>query len=116
MFLSMDSNTLTNEAMKQPIGTLAYELAESLGNEMDELTDDNEKLELEASEASNGKIDCCNEAVYRIEQVEDRLQDILETVPDHQQAGSWKDMRDEIKAAMELLNDAVIYFNAISDC
>jgi uncharacterized protein YdeI (YjbR/CyaY-like superfamily) len=111
----MNSNNLTNAAMRKKPGSLAYELAVSLYDEMSDLSDDNDKLELEASEASNDKIDVCSEAVYRIEQVEDCLQEILETVPDHQKAGNWKDMQDEIKAAMKLLNDAVIYFNAQQD-
>jgi hypothetical protein len=111
----MNSNNLTNEAMNQPIGSLAYELAESLGNEMSDLSDDNDKLELEASEASNDKIDVCSEAVYRIEQVEDCLQDILKLIPDHQKKGTYPTIQDEIKGTLELLNDAVIYFNAMQE-
>ena len=116
MYLSMNSNNLTNAAMRKKPGSLAYELAVSLYDEMSEMTDDNEKLELEASEASNQKIDCCSEAVYRIEQVEDRLQDAFDMLPDHQSKGTYQEIRDEIKSAMELLNDAVIYFNKMQDC
>ena len=111
MYLSMDSNTLTNEALRQPQGSLAYELAESLGNELDNLFTDNEKLEDEAGESSNKVIDLCGEAVSRIEQIEDRINDVLETVPDHQDKGTYADMQENLKTALELLNDAVIYFN-----
>jgi hypothetical protein len=111
----MNSNNLTNAAMRKKPGSLAYELAVCLYDEMNDLSDDCEKLELEASEASNGKIDVCSEAVYRIEQVEDCLQDILKLIPDHQKKGTYPTIQDEIKGTLELLNDAVIYFNAMQE-
>ena len=115
MYLSMNSDTLTNEAMREPPGSLAYELAESLGDEMDVMAGEIDGLEDEAAEASNGKIDCCTEAVWRMEQIEDRVQDILNDVPDHQKAGTYRDMRDNLKSVLLSLNDAVIYFNRMSE-
>ena len=107
MYLSMNSNTLVDTAMRKKPGTLAYELAVSLYDEMKDLSDENETLENDAENASNGLIDVTSEAVYRIEQVEDRLQQAIDV----------DDFRMEnIKSAMELLNDAVIYFNKIGDC
>jgi hypothetical protein len=111
----MDTENLTNEGMKQPTGSLAYELADSLSGEMDELAGENDRLEEEVSEATDRLIDCCSEAVNRFEQIEEYLQYILDDIPDHQEKGTWRDMRDNLKGTLELLNDAVIYFNKMQD-
>ena len=109
MYLSMDSNTLTNEALRRPQGSLAYELADALNGELDELVTDNEKLDDKAGEAENKMFDLCGEAVWRIEQIEDVLQDILDDEKDHYET------RNSIKDTMKLLNEAVIYFNGQQD-
>jgi hypothetical protein len=57
----MDTENLTNEGMKQPTGSLAYELADSLSGEMDELAGENDRLEEEVSEATDRLIDCCSD-------------------------------------------------------
>ena len=111
MYLSMDSTSLVNTAMRKKPGSLAYELAVSLYDEMDELTSENEKLETEASEASEQKIDFCSQAVYKIEEIEDRLQEILDGDIDER-----FNRLENIEVAMKLLNDAVIYFNRMQDC
>jgi hypothetical protein len=115
MYLSMNSTDLTNEAMRQVPGTLPYELAESLGDDLEELSDDNEKLENESEEFANRFIDLKSEAVYRIEQVEDILNDTVTLIPDHQEKGTYRDIHDQLKTSLELLNDAVIYFNKLAD-
>ena len=105
MYLSMNSETLTNEAMRKKPGTLAYELAESLNDELLALTETSEELETEAEDAANQKIDCCSEAVYRMEQIESLLQNLPEDI----------NSNEVIQTALELLNEAVAYFNDIGN-
>jgi hypothetical protein len=111
MYASMNTENLTIEALKRPVGSLAFELVDAIGGDMDELTTENEQLETQAEKFSICNIDNCEEMVFRIEQVESRLQDMLETIPDHQAKGSYADMQYTVKDCLALLDDAVIYFN-----
>lgn len=107
MYLSMNSETLTSEALRHDLGSLTFELASSLNDDLSELATENEKLETEASEASNQKIDCCSEAVYRLEQIEDYLQ-AARNNPAFE--------AEHLDSAQKLLKEAVVYFNNMQDC
>ena len=112
MYASMNTESLINEASKRPVGSLTFELVDAINGDMDELATENEELQTEAEESTNNNLDNCEEAVMRFEQIEDRLNDILETVPDHQSKGTYADQRYTLKDCLALINDAVVYFNA----
>jgi hypothetical protein len=73
----MNSNNLTNAAMRKKPGSLAYELAESLRADLDDLETDHEK----ENDASNELLD---EKCSKLDNLIDDLYEIVELIDNGQ--------------------------------